>query len=149
MRKIDVFAKHASLLSVLANPTRLEIIQILRGQSLNVSQIVQMLGVRQATVSQHLMIMRESGVLESEKLGKEVYYHIKNKNFSRAIDLMRDVLQIDLPETEEPHVIDPVCHMELTPKSASYTQIYDGKRHYFCGRGCLNKFFENSHKFNK
>lgn len=138
--KNDVFARHATLLSALASPTRLEIIQLLRGQSLNVTQIVAMTGERQSKVSQHLMILRESGVLESEKLGKEVYYHIRHKNFSRAIDLMRDVLSIELPISHEPLVVDPVCNMELTPSTASYTHMYDGVRHYFCGRGCLNKF---------
>lgn len=136
----NVFESHAELLGSLAHPTRLEIVQLLRGQSLNVTQIVQMLGVRQANVSQHLMVLREAGVLESNKVGKEAYYRVKHKNFTRAIDLMRDVLQVDLPEAEEPTVIDPICLMELTPKTASHIYTYDGVRHYFCAGGCYKEF---------
>jgi DNA-binding transcriptional ArsR family regulator/YHS domain-containing protein len=143
--KQTVFELHAGLLASLAHPTRLEIIQLLRGQSLTVSQIVQMTGVRQATVSQHLMILREAGVLESNKSGKESYYHIRHSNFSKAIDLMRDVLNIDLPEGGEPTVVDPICHMELTPRTASHHCMYGGVRQYFCGKGCMNTFM-SSHK---
>lgn len=141
----NVFTRHADLMSCLAHPTRLEIIQLLRGQSLNVSQIVQMTGVRQANISQHLMLLRVQGVVQVEKIGKEAYYRVAHQNFSAAIDLMRDVLNVDLPESGEPTVIDPVCHMQLTPKSASHIYLYDGVRHYFCGRGCLDKFI-SSHK---
>lgn len=140
-----VFEKHASVLSALAHPTRLEIVQLLRGQSLTVSQIVSMAGGRQANISQHLMVLREAGVVENEKIGKESYYHIRHRNFSRAIDLMRDILNVDLPEMGEPTVTDPVCHMELTPKTASHHCMYDGVRQYFCGRGCLDNFLK-SHK---
>jgi len=136
----NVFERHSNLLSSLAHPTRLEIIQLLRGQSLTVSQIVGMVGSRQANISQHLMLLREQGVVESEKHGKEVYYRIAHRNFTRAIDLMRDIIHLDLPEGEEPTVVDPVCHMELTPRTASFTKSYDGVRQYFCGRGCLQEF---------
>lgn len=137
-----VFDLHAQLLSALAHPTRLEIIQLLRGQSLNVSQVVQMLGVRQPLVSQHLMVLREAGVLVSEKLGKENYYRVTHPNFTKAVDLMRDVLRVNLPDSGEPTVTDPICHMNITPKTAAHIYTYDGVRHYFCGKGCLNEFIK-------
>lgn len=115
---------------------------------MTVSQIVQMTGIRQANISQHLMILREAGVLESNKVGKESYYRVKHKNFTNAIDLMRDVLNVNLPETGEPTVIDPVCLMELTPKTAAHTYTYDGVRHYFCAGGCYKEFI-HTHKITK
>lgn len=139
---MNVFKKHADILSSLAHPTRLEIIQLLRGQSLNVSQIVQMIGRSQANISQHLMLLREAGVLLSNKIGKESYYRVSHKNFTKAIDLMRDVLNVDLPQSGEPTVVDPVCHMELTPKTASHVYMYDGVRHYFCAGGCYREFIK-------
>lgn len=141
----NVFERHAKVLSALSNPTRLEIIQLLRGQSLNVSQIVQMTSERQAKISQHLRVLRQVGVLDSEHIGKESYYHIKHKNFTRAIDLMRDVLNTKLPDNKEPTVTDPICQMSLTPSTSAYVCSYDGIRHYFCGKGCMHKFAQ-SHK---
>jgi YHS domain-containing protein len=48
-------------------------------------------------------------------------------------------------EDSEPSVIDPICHMTLTPSTARFDQMYDGVKHYFCGKGCL-KEFRNLHK---
>jgi DNA-binding transcriptional ArsR family regulator len=50
------------------------------GERLNVSQIVEVSTQSRTAVSHHLRILREAGVLSSEKLGKEVYFWI-NKDF--------------------------------------------------------------------
>jgi DNA-binding transcriptional ArsR family regulator len=47
-----------------------------RGERLNVGQIVEVSTLSRSAVSHHLKLMREAGVLGSEKVGKEVYYWI-------------------------------------------------------------------------
>ena len=47
-----------------------------RGERLNVGQIVDVSTLSRSAVSHHLKLLRESGVLQSEKQGKEVYYWI-------------------------------------------------------------------------
>jgi len=47
-----------------------------RGERLNVGQIVEVSTLSRSAVSHHLKLLRESGVLQSEKQGKEVYYWI-------------------------------------------------------------------------
>jgi len=51
-----------------------------RGERLNVGQIAEVSTLSRPTVSHHLKVLRESGVLSSEKVGKEVFYWI-NKPF--------------------------------------------------------------------
>jgi DNA-binding transcriptional ArsR family regulator len=46
------------------------------GERLNVGQIVEVSTLSRSAVSHHLKLLRESGVLQSEKQGKEVYYWI-------------------------------------------------------------------------
>jgi DNA-binding transcriptional ArsR family regulator len=46
------------------------------GERLNVGQIVEVSTLSRSAVSHHLKLLRESGVLASEKVGKEVYYWI-------------------------------------------------------------------------
>jgi DNA-binding transcriptional ArsR family regulator len=46
------------------------------GERLNVGQIVEVSTLSRSAVSHHLKLMRESGVLQSEKIGKEVHYWI-------------------------------------------------------------------------
>jgi len=51
-----------------------------RGERLNVGQIVEVSTLSRTAVSHHLRVLREAGVLSSEKRGKEVYFWI-NKDF--------------------------------------------------------------------
>ncbi|MEC5398247.1 ArsR/SmtB family transcription factor [Uliginosibacterium sp. H1] len=46
------------------------------GERLNVSQLAEVSTLARSTVSHHLKLLREAGVLESEKIGKEVWYWI-------------------------------------------------------------------------
>lgn len=152
----EVFELQAELLKALAHPKRLEILHLLRYQSLNVSEMVEMLGLPQANLSQHLMVMREAGVVESQKSGKEVNYRLSEKNFVKASDLLREVL-IKKHKGERiadelafkmqdlwPVVTDPVCGMRLSPKTAGNAVRKNGKSYYFCAEGCKKKFVSNS-----
>lgn len=47
-----------------------------KGERLNVGQIAEVSPLTRSTVSHHLKILRESGVLASEKIGKEVWFWI-------------------------------------------------------------------------
>ena len=58
------------------------------GERLNVGQIVEVSPLSRSAVSHHLRILREAGVLQSEKVGKEVYFWI-NKDF--VIDALETV----------------------------------------------------------
>ena len=55
------------------------------GERLNVGQIVEVSTLSRTTVSHHLRVLREAGVLRSEKIGKEVWFWIN-----------RDALEITL-----------------------------------------------------
>ncbi len=65
-----------SIISVLANDIRLQLITCLGRGSKNVSELISNCGLSQSAVSQHLRKLRRSGLVRSEKRGKEVYYHL-------------------------------------------------------------------------
>lgn len=125
---------------------------MLRDQELTVTEIQEMLGLPQANLSQHLQVLRESGVVKAKKNGKQVYYQLAHKNFVKASDLMRQVLverykgtkledEFTMKMTDlVPLVQDPVCGMRLSPKTASYAYQFNGREHYFCAGGCYEKF---------
>ena len=56
------------------------------GERLNVGQIVEVSTLSRSAVSHHLKLLRESGVLQSEKQGKEVYYWIDKAFLEQALD---------------------------------------------------------------
>jgi len=152
-----LFELHAGLLKALAHPRRLEIIHLLRNQILPVTDIHTMLDLPQANISQHLMILRDAGVVKTQKEGKQVFYSLKDTRIMKASDLLREVLidrHADL-ETEitlkmkdlVPLTQDPVCHMRVSPKTAGFHHKHQGKDYFFCASGCVTKFKKEPEKY--
>lgn len=155
----ELFALHAQLLKALAHPRRLEIVHLLRDQELPVGDIHTMLDLPQANISQHLMILREAGVVESQREGKNIFYRLANVHIIEACDLLREVL-IDQAKNSElanelalsmkdlvPVVQDPVCGMRVSPKTAGFHHHHHDHNYYFCASGCLKKFIEDTEQY--
>jgi ArsR family transcriptional regulator len=68
--------REAEILKVLGHPVRLKIVAGLLSQSCNVKKIWECLGLPQATVSQHLALLKNKGVIEGRRDGVEVFYHV-------------------------------------------------------------------------
>lgn len=66
----------ATWYGVLADPTRLRLLSLIaaQGESCAACDLVEPLGVSQPTVSHHLKVLREAGLVDSEKRGRWVYY---------------------------------------------------------------------------
>ncbi len=56
-----------------------------RGEKLNAGQIAAAVPLAQSTVSHHVKILRAAGVLQSEKIGKEVYFWIDTARLRTAL----------------------------------------------------------------
>jgi DNA-binding transcriptional ArsR family regulator len=63
-------------LKALGEETRLRILRLLFKEPLSVNEISVRLNTSQYNISKHLRIMREAGLLEMEKRGKERYYSV-------------------------------------------------------------------------
>lgn len=130
---LKVFEDQAQLLSALAHPKRLEILNLIAQKSLTVTEIYSMLDLPQANISQHLQVLREAGVVITKRQGKEIYYRPKNKKVKEYLP-KSNLLKLT------PLVHDPVCQMQLSPKTAVVKTAHRGKEYYFCASGCLKKF---------
>ena len=78
----------ARMISVLANPKRLQIVEILGKSERTVTELAGELGIAQATTSQHLAVMRKSGVVETRKEANFVYYRIADPKIAEACAVM-------------------------------------------------------------
>jgi len=58
----------------LSDPNRVRILSALRKTELCVCQIVELLGLAPSTVSKHMSILRQAGLVESRKQGRWVHY---------------------------------------------------------------------------
>ncbi|MBW2186957.1 MAG: transcriptional regulator [Desulfuromonadales bacterium C00003068] len=70
------YEREAEILKVLGHPIRLKIIAGLISQACNVKKIWECLELPQATVSQHLALLKNKGIIVGERDGVEVYYHV-------------------------------------------------------------------------
>lgn len=64
-----------------------------RGERLNVGQIVEVSTLSRSAVSHHLKILREAGVLRSQKEGKEVYFWINKDFLVEAMETVVDYIR--------------------------------------------------------
>lgn len=88
----EVVRLHANICSGLADPNRILIIYSLAEGSHNVSEIAAMMDLPQPTVSRHLKILRERGIVRSERDGQTINYRLSDKRIVQALDLLRATL---------------------------------------------------------
>lgn len=97
----QIYEMHASICSVLGNPKRLEIIDILRGEEKSVNELSSLMEIPQANLSQHLSVMKQKGILEARRDGVNIYYSIANPKVIKAFEIMREVLLEQLSKNEK------------------------------------------------
>lgn len=78
----------AAFLKTLAHEGRLMILCHLGSGEKSVGELEELLGMRQAAVSQMLARLREEGFVETRRDGKTVYYSLANEQVSEVIGLL-------------------------------------------------------------
>jgi DNA-binding transcriptional ArsR family regulator len=88
----------AEFFQALAHPTRIAILELLRGGELSAGALIEKLGVEQANVSQHLAILRAKQIVLNRKAGNQVFYSVRDPLIFEVLDLMRRYFQTHLSE---------------------------------------------------
>lgn len=65
------------LLRVLADPLRLRIVTLLARETLCSTHLIEETGAKQTNLSNHLKVLREAGVVETEPCGRFTYYRLR------------------------------------------------------------------------
>jgi ArsR family transcriptional regulator len=78
----------AEILKVLGHPIRLKIVAGLCSRECNVKYIWECLGLPQATVSQHLALLKNKHIIEGKRDGVEVYYTVVNPLARKIIEII-------------------------------------------------------------
>jgi ArsR family transcriptional regulator len=85
----------ARLLKALADPTRLRILSLLSRHEgeVCVFEIVESFTLEQPTISHHLRILRDAGLVDCRKKGLWAYYYVRREALSRAQDVINNLVQ--------------------------------------------------------
>jgi len=87
-----VFRVQSEVCKILSNPKRHQILDELRSGEKTVSELSTATELRQATVSQHLALMRLRKIVKERRDGNLVYYRIADKRINNACDIMKAVV---------------------------------------------------------
>ena len=98
-QNVTDFKSLAATCKALSHPARLEILQTLalRGTCI-CGEIVDLMPLSQATVSQHLKILKNAGLITNEKQGKQVYYSLRMRCALDFLDCVESVLKEQVKE---------------------------------------------------
>jgi len=87
-----IWSLQSEVMKILASPRRLEILHLLAQEPQEVGRLAEQMGITQPNVSQHLAVMRAAGIVEAQRDGREVRYHLTDPEVINACNLMRGVL---------------------------------------------------------
>ena len=80
----------SSKLRAMAHPMRIAILELLHDQKqMSVTEIYKNLKIEQAAASHHLNILKNKGVLVSQRDGKKIFYSLKSEVLTEIIDCIR------------------------------------------------------------
>lgn len=78
----------AAYFQMLAEPTRLRILNLLRQGERNVGELAQACGYTAANISRHLSLMTKQGIVAREGRGTSVYYRLTDESVDALCDLV-------------------------------------------------------------
>lgn len=90
------YEARAKIAKAMAHPSRLLMLDLLQAQELCVNDLTEKVGVDQSTVSKHLSILREAGLVDSRKEGTLNYYRVSCGCLDGFFSCMETVLLTDL-----------------------------------------------------
>ena len=74
---------------------------MLRDEEKSVGELADLTGVRQSSISQHLAVLRQRGVVSTRKDGANIFYNVANPKMVKACDMIREVLFDQMAEMEK------------------------------------------------
>lgn len=84
MRSIE---EQCRILKAIAHPDRIEIILGLREDGCNVTEIQTRLGLPQSTISHHLIMLKNLGILKSRRMGTMVCYCVEMEGVKKILEI--------------------------------------------------------------
>jgi DNA-binding transcriptional ArsR family regulator len=97
----EVNLLHAQMCQGLADPTRILILYSLSESPRYVNELAEVLDVSQPTVSRHLKVLRDRGLVTATREGNTVHYALRDRRVIQALDLLRAVMADLLAERAE------------------------------------------------
>lgn len=94
----ELYEAKANILKALAHPTRLYMAEkLLKGEKC-VCEFVREIDADISTISKHLSILKNAGIVKDEKRGKQVFYHLKTPCILQFTECALNIIESNLEE---------------------------------------------------
>jgi len=81
------------MLKALSHPVRLGLVETLASKRLKVGELSDLFPVDRTTISKHIAILREAGIIEDEREGREIYYRLRISCLNDLLRCLRKVAE--------------------------------------------------------
>jgi ArsR family transcriptional regulator len=105
----EVTQLHADFCHALTDTRRLLIIYCLAEGPRNVTQLTEDLGFSQPSVSRHLKVLRERGLVKGTRDGLNMEYELTDMRLIEALDLLRTVMRDQFARRASLAGVDPAA----------------------------------------
>lgn len=118
----------AAYFQALAEPARLQLLNLLREGERNVGELAQLTGYSAANVSRHLSLLTLQGLLARESRGNSAYYRIADESIYRLCDLVCDSIARGLARTSHQRAPFAAVAAAPAPRSLSARRAAASRR---------------------
>jgi ArsR family transcriptional regulator len=91
--EVKLYEARANIIKALAHPSRLYIVDMLNKEPRTVGELTDMIGADTSTVSKHLSVLKNAGLVEDAKRGTSVIYSLKCPCILDFISCVEDVIE--------------------------------------------------------
>ena len=95
------YESRARIIKAMAHPTRLFLVdELAKNGERCVCELTEMVGADMSTVSRHLAILKNVGIVEDERRGAQVYYRLRVRCVLKFFECVESVLKCDASERQ-------------------------------------------------
>lgn len=100
-RTQDKYEARARIIKAMAHPARLFIVdELSRCDERCVCELTEMIGVDMSTVSRHLAMLKNAGIVEDDKRGAQVYYSLRVRCVLDFLECVESVMQCNAKDQQ-------------------------------------------------
>jgi len=101
----EALTEIAAYFQALSEPTRLQILNLLRQEERNVGELAQLCGFTAANISRHLTLLTKHGLVARESRGTSAYYRIADESVYELCDLVCGKIARQLQQAAQKHQV--------------------------------------------
>ena len=87
----EAYDRNAGIYKLLANPKRLEVLNLLKKRELAVEEILKTTRLSKANLSQHLALLRHNGLVHTRRRGLNIFYRIVDPRIVEPCKILHDL----------------------------------------------------------